>query len=86
MSLTNKISLEISSPGLLWQLHGDFSGSISCLPLLSSWNATSVEAYKKASRDPAITFTFQAARRQVESLAFKETSPKSHRILLLAFH
>lgn len=57
-----------------------------CLPLLSSWNVAPVEAYKMASRDPAITFTFQAARRQVESLAFKETSPKSHRILLLAFN
>lgn len=86
MSLTNKINLDFSSPGLLWQLRRDFSGSISCLPLIGSGNVAPIEAYKMASRDPAITFAFQAARRQAKSLAFKETSPKSHRILLLAFH
>lgn len=44
------------------------------------------QAYKTASRAPAIALSFQAARRQVKPLPFKETSQKSHRLLLLTFH
>lgn len=63
MSLTHKISLEISSPGLSWQLHRVFNDSGS---LLSAAQFLAYcpchQAYKVASRALAVTPTFQTGQ------------------------